>query len=188
MNHDEFRRACALPAARAERWYAPLTAAMRQYDIDTPVRMAAFLAQTGHESMGFTCTRELWGPTAAQKQYEPPAAKAKALGNTEAGDGFRFRGRGLIQITGRSNYRRCGDALGLDLLSAPETLEQDRWAAVSAAWWWSRHGCNALADQGDFLALTRRINGGSNGLEDRLRRWDTARAILLTDDAAPADD
>jgi putative chitinase len=178
MTLDQFRQACGLSSQTAERWYEPLTLAMNLYGIDTPVRIAAFLAQTGHETLSFSLTRELWGPTPAQKNYEPPAAKASRLGNTDAGDGFRFRGRGLIQITGRCNYQTCGKALGIDLLAEPERLESDEWAARSAAWWWNEHGCNELADQGDFTALTRRINGGTNGLEDRLRRWEQAKRVL----------
>lgn len=175
MNQDQFRFACGLSADAAARWYAPMLGAMTAREIDTPVRMAAFLAQTGHETMGFTYTKEIWGPTPAQQGYEPPSHKAAELGNTVAGDGFRYRGRGLIQITGRTNYKACGDALGIDLVANPDLLASDEWAARSAAWWWQHHGCNALADGGDFTALTRRINGGVNGLDDRTRRWEVAK-------------
>jgi putative chitinase len=152
---------------------------MAEYEINTLVRTAAFIAQIGHESGGFLYTTELWGPTAAQQSYEPPSAKSKALGNTETGDGRRFRGRGLIQITGRANYQECGTALKVDLISQPELLAGDGLAARSAAWWWMKHGCNALADGGDFKALTRRINGGLNGIDDRTRRWEIAKAHLI---------
>jgi putative chitinase len=118
------------------------------------------------------------GPTPTQRLYERPATKARELGNVEQGDGRRFAGRGLIQITGRTNYAHCGAALALDLLGHPELLEDDITAARSAAWWWSHHGCNALADSGNFVALTRRINGGTNGLADRMRRWDVAKKAL----------
>ncbi|QDQ28382.1 glycoside hydrolase family 19 protein [Chitinimonas arctica] len=178
MTRDDFALAASLSEKMAERWYAPLCAAMARFEIDDPVRIAAFIAQTGHETLGFTHTQEIWGPTPAQQAYEPPAKKAAQLGNVAAGDGHRFRGRGLIQITGRSNYRQCGEALGLDLLDQPELLAGDECAALSAAWWWSQHGCNSLADGGDFTALTKRINGGTNGIDDRLRRWEIAKTHL----------
>ena len=174
MTQDELRLAAQLAEQMAARWYAPLCAAMELYEITTPARTAAFIAQTGHETLGFALTQELWGPTASQNAYEPPGRKAAALGNTQAGDGYRFRGRGLIQITGRANYQACGKALSVDLLNHPDLLASDL-AAHSAAWWWHAHGCNAIADSGDFEALTRRINGGLNGIDDRLRRWGIAK-------------
>ncbi|CAB3746297.1 chitinase [Burkholderia puraquae] len=178
MTLDEFQAAAALSGALAQRWHPALAAAMAEFGISTPARMAAFVAQTGHETLGFTLTRELWGPTAAQRAYEPPSRKAAMLGNVQPGDGRRFLGRGLIQITGRANYRECGNALGADLEREPERLEHEPLAARSAAWWWARHGCNAIADSGDFALLTRRINGGVNGLEDRMRRWAIAKKVM----------
>jgi putative chitinase len=177
MTHDEFRQAAALSEKFAERWYGPLCAAMESYEINTPTRIAAFIAQTGHETQGLIHTQELWGPTPAQKGYEPPGRKAAMLGNTQMGDGYRFRGRGLIQITGRANYQACGKALTVDLLINPDLLANEL-AARSAAWWWLAHGCNAIADGGDFEALTKRINGGLNGIDDRLRRWEIAKSHL----------
>lgn len=106
---------------------------------------------------------------------------AGRLGNGTAGsgDGWRYRGRGLIQITGRSNYAASGIALGLpDLIDAPELLEQPHYAALSAAEWWHRHGCNQLADTGDMAAVTRRVNGGLTGLDDRLKLYSAALAYL----------
>ncbi|MGE4334958.1 MAG: glycoside hydrolase family 19 protein [Pigmentiphaga sp.] len=153
---------------------APLNRAMQRYRIDSPVRQAAFLAQVGHESGQLRWVRELWGPTAAQKRYET----RKDLGNTEPGDGARFKGRGLIQLTGRENYRKAGAALGLPLLDQPELLEQAEWAAASAAWWWANHGLNELADAGKFEQITRVINGGLNGQADRLALWEKAKAVL----------
>lgn len=102
------------------------------------------------------------------------------MGNTpEAdGDGQKYRGRGLIQITGHDNYERCGEALGLDLLSQPELLELPQHAATSAAWFWQQAGLNPLADRGEFNAITRKINGGLNGLADRLALWAKAREVL----------
>jgi len=159
---------------RAGVFVPALNRAMQRYRIDSPVRQAAFLAQIGHESGQLRYVREIWGPTAAQQRYEG----RKDLGNTQPGDGARFKGRGLIQITGRENYRKAGAALGLPLLDQPELLEQAEWAAASAAWWWSSHGLNELADAGRFEDITRRINGGLNGQADRLALWEKAKAVL----------
>ncbi len=178
MTSDDFRAAAQLSEALVERWYAPIRAAFEEFEIATPARMSAFIAQAGHETLGFTLTRELWGPTAAQLAYEPPSPKSAELGNVRPGDGRRFRGRGLLQITGRANYAACGRALGLDLETRPEALEDALAAARASAWWWHRHGCSALADRGDFIALTKRINGGVNGLGDRQRRWEIAKAAF----------
>lgn len=170
----KFQSATGLTDQQAMDWYPHVRTACLEYDITGPVRVAAFLAQVGHESGGFKHTREIWGPTAAQKRYEG----RKDLGNTQPGDGSKYRGRGLIQITGRFNYQKASDALGIGLVSVPEQLELKPWAARSAAWWWSTHGCNELADLGDFERLTRRINGGLNGYADRLARWEKAKAAL----------
>lgn len=153
-----------------ERFAGSLLRSMDEFDIATPRRVAMFLAQVGHESGGLRYLREIWGPTKAQAGYEG----RRDLGNTEPGDGFRFRGRGLIQITGRANYAAAGRALGVDLLAEPEMLEQPGLAARSAAWWWAAHGLNELADTGDVRACTRRINGGLNGIDDREDRFRAA--------------
>ena len=151
-----------------------LNTAMNRYGIVGTPRVAAFIAQVGHESGQFRWLKELWGPTAQQVGYEGRAD----LGNTVKGDGSKYRGRGLIQITGRANYAACGEALGLDLLSKPELLEQPQHAAMSAAWFWSTRGLNTLADQGEFVKITRRINGGVNGLADRQALYDKALKVL----------
>jgi putative chitinase len=160
--------------ARARFWLKPITDAMTEFAITTPARQAAFLAQIGHESGGLMYTRELWGPTPAQVRYEGRAD----LGNTQPGDGSKYRGRGFIQITGRANYAAAGKALHLDLIDHPEILEDPEMVAVSAAWWWKSHGLNELADTGDFHRITRVINGGTNGLADRLARWEKAKDAL----------
>lgn len=175
MDAQTLARALNIPLARATTWADPLSAAMALWGVDTPVRQAAFLAQVGHESGRLVYVREIWGPTAAQKGYEG----RKDLGNTQPGDGMRFMGRGLIQITGRNNYAFAGAALTLPLLDHPELLEQPGNAALSAAWYWHAHGLNAFADSGDFETLTRRINGGLNGLADRQALLASARAALL---------
>lgn len=165
-------------AARAAQWVGALQEACDSYEISTPARAAAFLAQVGHESARLIYTLEIWGPTAAQKAYEPPSAKAKELGNTEPGDGRRFCGRGLIQLTGRANYASVAGTLCLDLLNHPELLEKPEHAARSAALFWSSRGLNELADAGDFETITRRINGGTNGEADRLALYSAAKRAL----------
>lgn len=151
-----------------------LNTAMGRYGIVGKLRVAAFIAQVGHESGQLRYVREIWGPTAQQLGYEGRAD----LGNTVKGDGSKFRGRGLIQITGRANYAACGEALGLDLTNKPELLEQPQHAAMSAAWFWSTRGLNTLADQKDFAKITRRINGGLTGQDDRLALYDRALKVL----------
>lgn len=165
-----------LPNARSQAgvFVSALNSAMSSHRIDTPKRIAAFLAQVGHESGQLRYVREIWGPTAAQRGYEG----REDLGNTVAGDGSKYRGRGLIQVTGRANYAKCGKALGLDLINYPELLEQPQWAAESAAWFWEVNGLNELADRDQFQTITRRINGGLNGLADRLEIWERAKAVL----------
>ena len=151
-----------------------LNTAMNRYGIVGIPRAAAFIAQIGHESGQLRYVREIWGPTAQQAGYEG----RDDLGNTVKGDGSKYRGRGLIQITGRANYAVCGEVLDLDLLNKPELLEQPQYAAMSAAWFWSTKGLNTLADQGDLVKITRRINGGLNGLADRQALYDKALKVL----------
>ena len=151
-----------------------LNTAMGRYGIVGTLRVAAFIAQVGHESGQLRYVREIWGPTAQQTGYEGRAD----LGNAVKGDGSKYRGRGLIQITGRANYAACGEALGLDLINNPELLEQPQHAAMSAAWFWSTKGLNTLADQGEFVKITRRINGGLTGQDDRQALYDKALKVL----------
>jgi len=155
---------------RVATFIAPLGAAMTEFGINTPARQASFIAQIGHESGQLQYVREL----ASGDAYEG----RKDLGNTAAGDGRRYKGRGLIQITGRANYAACGAALGLDLLAQPELLEQPANACRSAAWFWRTHGLNELADAGDQVKVTRRINGGTNGLAERLALFSVAQRVL----------
>ena len=151
-----------------------LNTAMNRYGIVGTPRAAAFIAQVGHESGQLQWVREIWGPTAQQAGYEGRAD----LGNTVPGDGSKYRGRGLIQITGRANYATCGEAMGLDLINNPQLLEQPQYAAMSAAWFWSTRGLNTLADQGQFVKITRRINGGLTGQDDRQALYDKALKVL----------
>ncbi|NMX68658.1 glycoside hydrolase family 19 protein [Pseudomonas sp. WS 5111] len=171
-----------LPNARAQAgvFILALNAAMLHRHITGSKRMAAFIAQVGHESGELRYVRELGGEHYLSK-YDTGALAAR-LGNTPDadGDGQKYRGRGLIQITGRRNYLACSRALFGDerLLHFPELLEQPQWAAESAAWFWHSNGLNELADQDQFTTITRRINGGLNGLEHRQQLWEKARAVL----------
>ena len=157
-------------SARLTSFLGPLNDAMHEFDIDTPEREAAFIAQLAHESGEFRYVREL----ASGEAYENRAD----LGNLQPGDGRRFRGRGLIQITGRDNYRKCGDALAVDLVADPELLEGTVLACRSAGWYWKDHGLNELADKPDFRTITKRINGGLNGWQDRVAYWERAKGVL----------
>ncbi len=160
-----------VPLARVDKFVPYLNGAMEHYQINTPARVAAFLAQLAHESGGFRYVREL----ASGRAYEG----RKDLGNVYSGDGVRFKGRGLIQITGRSNYAALEKDLPLlGLLQNPHWLESDRWAVWSAGWFWNKKGLNALADDGLFKQITRKINGGYNGLADRYKYYERAKRVL----------
>lgn len=168
---DDLKAICPVSSVkRMELFVEPLNAAMREFDIDNPMREAAFLAQLAHESGGFHYVQELASGAAYEGRSD--------LGNAVDGDGVRFKGRGLIQITGRANYQRCSDALGEDFVANPAALESPVNACRSAAWFWKSHGLNELADSGDFVKITRRINGGTNGLADRQAYWERSKNAL----------
>ena len=182
MHLTEQQLLMIFPGARTQAgaFILVLNNAMARRDISTPRRIAAFLAQIGHESGQLQHVRELGNEKYFEK-YDT-GDLAERLGNSPEpdGDGQRYRGRGLIQVTGRSNYLQCSRALFADerLLQQPELLELPQWAAESAAWFWERNGLNELADGDEFNRITRRINGGLNGLQDRLLLWDRAKAVL----------
>lgn len=147
-------------------------------DLNKPHRKAMFLAQIMHESAECRYTREL----ASGAAYDT-GKLAKALGNTpEAdGDGQKYKGRGLIQVTGFYNYRDVGKYFGIDFLAKPELLEEPKWATLSAAWFWNSRKLSNIADKGTeeaFRLVTKRINGGYNGWEDRLKYWKRAKEVL----------
>ncbi|SDE71131.1 glycoside hydrolase family 19 protein [Pseudomonas extremaustralis] len=175
-----------------------LNAAMNRYSIVGTPRAAAFIAQVGHESGQLTRLVEnlnysadglmktwpsrfdLVRATACARKPEQIAnvVYADRMGNAGPGDGWKYRGRGLIQVTGKTNYAACGEALGLDLINQPELLERPQYAAMSAAWFWSANGLNTLADAGDLTKITRRINGGLTGQADRQALYDKALKVL----------
>jgi putative chitinase len=160
-------RAAGATPVDADRFIDPVNLAMIEFSITTGERPAMFLAQVGHESGGFHYTSELWGPTPAQERYEGRLD----LGNTQPGDGERFKGHGLIQVTGRANHAKAARDLGVPFDAIILWLTTPIGASRSAAHYWATHGCNHFADDYDFVALTRAINGGLNGLEDRLLRY-----------------
>jgi putative chitinase len=143
---------------------------MSMFGVDTRERRAMFLAQVGHESGQLRYVEEI----ASGAAYEGRAD----LGNTQPGDGVKFKGRGLIQITGRHNYRECGKEFKLDLLSNPKLLSEPKLAALSAGWFWWKNNLNRFADVGDIEGCTRKVNGGLNGYKDRVMLYKRALAVL----------
>lgn len=186
MTLGQIKEATCSNTVNATKFMPFINDACTRFNINTPIRQLCFLAQVGHESGSLFFTEEL----ADGKAYEGN----KSLGNTQKGDGVKFKGRGLIQITGRSNYKAVGDALKVDLIKNPTLLggknintcsiEQLKNAALSAAWFWNSRKLNAIVDTIDiskpidtgtnlanFILLTKKINGGKNGLNDRLNRY-----------------
>lgn len=201
----------------AEKWLPHVQTALQRFNIDTPKRVAAWLAQTAHESGGYTMLTEnlnyraatlaaCWpnrfaemGPDKKPKRNEKgaltPTKLAESIagkpelianlvyssrmgnGPAESGEGWKYRGRGLKQLTGKDNYTRCGAALGMDLVGQPDLLLDPEGAALSAAWFWDANKCSAFIDADDFTGLTKRINGGTIGLADREKRY---KAVLAT--------
>jgi putative chitinase len=141
-----------------------------RWEIDTPTRQQHFIAQCAHESDHFATTREY----ASGAAYE----RRKDLGNLYTGDGKKFRGRGLIQLTGRANYAAASRALDRDFISAPDLVERFPAAADVSGWFWQTHGLNELADKDDVKAVTRRVNGGLNGLESRVAALASVRSLI----------
>jgi putative chitinase len=168
------------PSARVARVVAALNAAFADSTVSTPVHLAAFLAQAAHESGEFQHWHERWGPTDAQRRYEPPSTLATTLGNTQPGDGFRYRGRGPFQLTGRANYRECGARLGLPLEADPDLVEQVPVGCRTAVDYWDTRQLSRWADgtQAGFRMMTRLLNGGANGLPSRETYHDAARQAL----------
>lgn len=152
--------------------YIPyLNQGMKEYEINTPIRIWSYLAQIGHESMQLFYSKEL----ASGKAYEGRVD----LGNTQEGDGVKFKGRGLIQITGRFNYEKLTNTFGIDFIQEPELLETPEWAVKSSLWFWKTKGLNAIADSGDFEKLTMRINGGLNGIKERLEIFERCKKFIV---------
>ena len=181
------------------KWDKPLQLAFKKYDINTIKRQAAFIGQCSVESNNFKTLEEDLSYSAeglmrtwpsrfpdmdtAEKYANNPEKLANKvyagrLGNTEEGDGWKYHGRGLIQLSGRDNYKNCGQAIGMDLINNPDLLAQPEGAALSAAWFFNKHGLNQLADIGDFVLMSKRINGGDLGLSQRIAKINHAINVL----------
>ena len=190
----------------AGKWFAAMEEILPKYNIDTPRRIAGFVAQCGHESGDFKRLEENLNYSAKSLRAvfgryfgNPPKRNADEyhrkpemianyvymdefrkykMGNTQEGDGWRFRGRGLKQLTGRENYTAFGKTVGMTAEEAAEYVATEKGAIESACWFWDNANCNKFADAGDIVGLSKRINGGTIGLEDRVRRWNAALEIL----------
>ena len=181
------------------KWEEPLQATFDKYEINTPRRQSAFLGQCAHESGNFKTLQEnlnysaeglmkTWPSrfptkeTADQYARQPAKIAGKVyngrLGNTSEEEASKYLGRGLIQLTGKENYERCGLAIGVDLLSNPDLLLDPRYATMSAGWFWNKKGLNELADAQEHGQITKRINGGQIGLDDRIAKTTKALAAL----------
>lgn len=163
----------------------PLNGAMALYAIFEPLSQACFLANCAHESGLFVFMKEIWGPTEAQKKYDPPNAKAKELGNTAIGDGKKYMGRGPIQLTGKSNYQLFSNACGIDYVTNPELLENVSVGCQASAWFWNANGILQYSDVGDILSASRIVNLGSakskatpNGYAERLAYFNSFKTVL----------
>jgi putative chitinase len=197
---EKFKECVGNPP-NAESWYEAICQILPDYDIQTVPRVAAFLAQTAHESGGYRAIREnlnykaaslmkVWPrhfPTmeiAAAYEKKPERIANRAYGNRmgngpeESGDGWRYAGKGLIQLTGKDNYTRYAQSLEMSVEEASEHLTTFEGCVQSAAWFWEANNLNQWADKGDILTLTKRINGGTIGLEDRIKHYNHALHVL----------
>lgn len=168
--HQILSIASAASPSQIETLVPFLNRTMVEFDVSTPLRQAHFLAQVSHESDRFNALEEY----ASGEDYEG----RDDLGNTQDGDGVRFKGRGLIQVTGRTNYGTCGRALGVDLINSPTKLAEPTLASRSAGWFWATNQLNGDADNDDVRTVTRVINGGYNGLDDRIQLLQAAKQVL----------
>jgi len=184
------------------KWLEPLNEVFDKYDINTPKRQAAFIGQCSHESGNFKTLQEnlnysaeglmkTWPSRFPTKEIADQYARQPAkiagkvyngrLGNTSEEEASKYLGRGLIQLTGKENYEHCGSSLGVDLVGNPDWLLDPKYAALSAGWFWNKKGLNQLADIGDAVTITKRINGGTIGLDDRVKHTNQALAVLGQD-------
>jgi len=208
LTASSFQLATGVSNALRDAWFPHIAASLSAFQISTPLRQAHFLAQTGHESAGFLKVEEglnysenaltaMFGKRITVEQARAygrnamHAANQKMIasiiyanrngnGDVASGDGYRYRGRGLIQITGKANYAALVKQLGADVVANPDLLLGYRFAAMSAAAWWKNNGLNELADSDDVTRITRIINGGTNGLDDRKSRLSKSKGILCS--------
>ena len=182
------------------KWLQPLLDTFAKYEINTPQRQSAFIGQCAHESGNFKVLQEnlnysakglmaTWSSrfpdmdTAERYERQPEKIANKVyaradMGNTDDGDGWKYRGRGVIQLTGKNNYRACGEALGINLMENPDLILEPKYACLSAGWFWNKRGLNTLADASDIETITKRVNGGLHGLLDRQAKTQIALEIL----------
>jgi len=183
------------------KWLGPLEETFAKYDISTPQRQSSFIGQCAHESGNFRVLEEnlsysatrlmaVWPSrfpsldVASQYANNPEKLANKIYsgrmgnGDEESGEGYAYRGRGLIQMTGKESYANCGSGLGVDLVGDPDRLLDPKYAALSAGWFWNKKGLNSLADVQDYETMTKRINGGLNGLDDRKAKIAKALSVL----------
>jgi len=181
------------------KWFEPLQETFEKYEINTPKRQACFIGQCMHESGGFKFLKEnlnysakalmaTWpsrfpdADTAEKFARQPEMIANKVysgrMGNTEDGDGAKYIGRGLIQLTGKDNYKAFGEAIGEDLVANPQLVEQPRYAALSAGWFFNKRNLNALADIMDIETMSKRINGGTIGMADRIAKINKVLDVL----------
>lgn len=197
---DQLANILGVKSVAVGQWVDPINAVIVKAELNTRQRLAMFIAQVGHESANLTAVREnlnygaagllstfgkYFDKTSAAKYERKPQAIASRVyanrmgnGDEASGEGWKYRGRGLIQVTGKNNYTACGLFLGLDLVNQPELLETNLNAALSAGWFWSANGLNAFADRQDVEGATRRINGGLNGLSHRQSLYTKALNLL----------
>jgi predicted chitinase len=182
----DLRQLC--PNGKADTLNALVTAfpsVLPEYGITSGLRFCHFIAQAAHETMGFATLQELGGAAYFDRNYGPQTKAGQTLGNTQPGDGARFHGRGIFQLTGRANYLAYGKRLGIDLIANPERASDPLTSLRIACEYWKAHGLNALADADNVLAITRKINGGTNGLSERKAYLAKAKA-LWSGQLAPA--
>ena len=198
MNSEQLAQGLQMSPSKAEEWIDAINTTFETFGIETPEQQASFLGQCAHESNNFTALAEnlnykaeslckVWPKRfpsleAAQPYHRNPEAIANHVyasrmgnGDEESGDGWKYRGRGLIQLTGHDNYKACGEALGVDLLDDPDLVSTPMYAVLSAGWFWSTHHLNNIAS--NIVAVTKKINGGTIGLDDRVAR---TQAVLDT--------
>lgn len=166
-------------AGRNVKFLDPLNQLFESHDINTVNRIAGFLSQIGVESAEFKYVREL-GNTSYFDKYEPRTPLGIKLGNTQKGDGAKYKGRGLIQVTGRYNYGVCGKYLGVDILNNPSLLEEPLYAVLSAGWYWESRNINDACDKDDITRITRLVNGGTNHLKERTEYYNQAKKVLAS--------
>lgn len=198
---EEFRQATESTTLNAEKYFRFISTLCNEHSINTKLRLCAFLSQIGHESASLNSIIEnlnysadgllkTWPTrfrnlTAAQPYHRNPEKIANNVyadrmgnGTEQSGEGWKYRGRGLKQLTGKSNYQLLTKSLGTDFVTRPELLEQPEFAVKSAMWFWANNSCNNYADKADIEGLTRKINGGTNGLTDRIRRYKQALIVF----------